>query len=66
MPTFTLNRKGTYVDAGKGADVLNGGQGGDVLLGGPDAADRILGGSGNDSAVKDDKDHYDSIETLLG
>jgi Ca2+-binding RTX toxin-like protein len=49
-----------------GKDTLNGGTGDDQLFGGPDAADRILGGPGGDSAADDDKDSYQSVETLLG
>ena len=41
------------------------GDGNDLLFGGPDAADRIFGGPGSDSAAQDEKDSYDSIETML-
>ncbi len=48
-----------------GSDTLDGGNGNDALYGGPDKSDTILGGAGADSAAKDTKDTYDSIETLL-
>ena len=48
-----------------GADTLIGGGGNDRMFGGPDDADKILGGSGTDSAAQDDKDTYESIEVLL-
>jgi Ca2+-binding RTX toxin-like protein len=48
-----------------GRDTLIGGGGNDRMYGGPDAADKILGGTGTDSAAQDDKDTYDSVETLL-
>jgi len=48
-----------------GHDTIIGGGGNDRMFGGPDAADKILGGAGTDSAAQDDKDTYDSVETLL-
>ena len=36
-----------------------------IADGGPDSVDRILGGAGSDSAADDEKDSYDSVETLL-
>jgi len=48
-----------------GRDTIIGGGGNDRLFGGPDDADKILGGSGTDSAAQDDKDIYDSVEVLL-
>jgi uncharacterized delta-60 repeat protein len=48
-----------------GTDILSGAGGNDRLFGGPNEADRILGGAGSDSAAQDDKDSYESIETLL-
>jgi uncharacterized delta-60 repeat protein len=48
-----------------GTDTLSGAGGNDRLFGGPSEADRILGGAGADSAAQDDKDSYESIETLL-
>lgn len=48
-----------------GSDTLSGAGGNDRLFGGPDSGDTINGGAGNDSAADDNKDHYDSVETLL-
>jgi Ca2+-binding RTX toxin-like protein len=48
-----------------GTDTLSGAGGNDRLFGGPDAADRILGGIGTDSAADDDKDQFEAVETML-
>lgn len=48
-----------------GRDTIIGGGGNDRMYGGPDAADKILGGTGDDSAAQDDKDTYDSVENFL-
>jgi Ca2+-binding RTX toxin-like protein len=50
---------------GSGKDTVNGAGGNDLLYGGPNDADHIVGGSGTDSAGKDSKDTYSSVEILL-
>jgi uncharacterized delta-60 repeat protein len=63
---YLLGGSGNDVLYGNGGnDTLSGGGGNDRFFGGPDAADTVTGGPGNDSAAKDDKDTYSSIETLL-
>jgi Ca2+-binding RTX toxin-like protein len=50
---------------GSGKDTLNGAGGNDILYGGPSDTDHIIGGAGTDSAARDSKDSYTSVETLL-
>jgi uncharacterized delta-60 repeat protein len=70
--------RGTYVDAGDGADTIHGGRLNDVLLGGNgddkiygnDGDDKLLGGGGNDyclgGAGKDDLFGDAGVDTLSG
>jgi uncharacterized delta-60 repeat protein len=48
-----------------GVDTLSGAGGNDRLFGGPGDADHVRGGAGTDAAADDEKDSYDSVETLL-
>jgi uncharacterized delta-60 repeat protein len=48
-----------------GRDVLHGGDGDDALFGGPTNADQIFGDAGADSAAKDARDSYESVEEML-
>ena len=66
IPSFGTGGTGPDVLFGNaGSDHLSGGGGDDRRFGGPDDANLVTGGPGADAAAKDDKDAYDSIETML-
>jgi Ca2+-binding RTX toxin-like protein len=55
--TIGAGVRGSYVEAGDGADTVNGGQFGDVLLGGL-GADQLFGNDGDDTLLGEGGDDY--------